>query len=77
MYKTAFAVAIAAILGYSVISQFDTLATVTHIADVAFNSEFQCRPAAYTMRILMLDPLIIHLENFITPAERRHLLQVR
>ena len=36
----------------------------------------QCEQPMYTTRLLSYDPLIIHIENFITLKERRHLLEV-
>ncbi|KAH8810987.1 2OG-Fe(II) oxygenase [Xylogone sp. PMI_703] len=38
--------------------------------------ENSCPPPKYTSRILSWDPLMIHLENFITPEEIQHLLEL-
>ncbi|KAH8799374.1 oxidoreductase-like protein [Xylogone sp. PMI_703] len=35
-----------------------------------------CAPREYITRVLSWDPLIMHLENFITAEERQHLLQL-
>jgi hypothetical protein len=32
-----------------------------------------CEPAQYNTRIVSYSPLIVHLENFISPIERKHL----
>ena len=37
------------------------------------SDNFTCEQANYDMRIVSWDPLILHLENFITPRERRML----
>lgn len=34
-----------------------------------------CEQPTYTARILSHDPLMIHIENFITPFERQHLIE--
>ena len=34
----------------------------------------QCLAPAYTTRIVMLDPFVMHIENFITAEERAYLL---
>lgn len=35
-----------------------------------------CERPQYTTRIASYSPLIIHLENFITPKERKHLISL-
>jgi prolyl 4-hydroxylase len=37
---------------------------------------YECETPNYNPRIVSYDPLIIHLENFITPLERGHLLDL-
>lgn len=39
-------------------------------------SEFTCEDPRYTARIVSYSPLIIHLENFITPQEAEHLISL-
>jgi hypothetical protein len=36
----------------------------------------QCPRPSYTARVISFDPLMIHLENFITAEERKHLIDV-
>lgn len=36
----------------------------------------ECERPSYIVRMISHDPLMMHLENFITPGERRHLLEV-
>lgn len=38
------------------------------------NDEYKCEQPTYTARIASYSPLVIHLENFITPKEAQHLI---
>lgn len=40
------------------------------------NRDAACVNPPFTPRILSYDPLIIHLENFVTPKERQHLIEI-
>ena len=40
------------------------------------SQEFRCEQPHYTARVLSYDPLMVHLENFITSAERKRLVHV-
>ncbi|KAF2111302.1 hypothetical protein BDV96DRAFT_635016 [Lophiotrema nucula] len=43
-------------------------------SNTTVQESFVCAHPSYTSRIVSYDPLIIHLENFITPAEREYLI---
>lgn len=38
--------------------------------------EYQCKHPNYKIRMVSRTPLVIYIENFITPEERDHLLRV-
>lgn len=40
------------------------------------NDEYKCLQPAYTARIASYSPLVIHLENFLTPQETTHLISL-
>jgi hypothetical protein len=44
--------------------------------DLASEQEFVCKPINYEARIISYDPLLIHLENFISGYERRYLIEL-
>lgn len=39
-------------------------------------NDHDCRTPSYNVRLLSYDPLIMHIENFITPHERQYLQKV-
>lgn len=61
-----------ALLGLCMLNQLGNVQVLSGL--LPFAGLTLCENPKYTARILSYDPLMIHFEDFITPAERRHLL---
>ncbi|KAG0648379.1 putative prolyl 4-hydroxylase 10 [Hyphodiscus hymeniophilus] len=46
------------------------------IPQADFASHYSCMPPVHTVRILSYEPLILHIENFLTETERKYLHQL-
>ena len=40
-------------------------------------SNYTCPPDPYTVHVYSRAPLVLYVENFLSPSERTHLLQIR
>lgn len=48
------------------------------LEDSSNNSlNYTCPPNRYTVHIYSREPLVVYVENFLTPSERTHLLEIR
>lgn len=56
--------------------QLDALPLSPVLLWTEVKEDFVCAKPNYTTRILMYDPFMMHIENFITPDERAHLIKL-
>lgn len=73
-YKLWFSASAVIIVAFLLIQQrgLDNLVALVDIGRAS-----RCENPAYEVRILSFDPLMIHLENFITPWERKTIIDYR
>ena len=65
---------IACLLGVAITVLLESQILQRH--DLQDFNDYECRTPDYTVRLLSYDPLIMHIENFITPHERQYLQKV-